>query len=376
MSNSYDRAVIETKIHDMQIKYRIPSIQVAYIDKAKEVLNICSGYADKENMLLTDSNTRYQVGSISKSLTAWGILRLVERNILDLDAPVDIYLKKWKLPKSKYNNKITIRNILSHTAGLNVPFYVGSNKSIDGYSIIHSLSGNIKAINKVKVLYEPNHRFRYSGGGYSILQYVIEEVTNLKFASYMDQYILQPLKMYRSTFTQENSIEFLRALSYSCYGKKFADHQFVEQAAAGLYSTASDLSKFMIANMCYSNQYNTGDCILKPDSVQLMHKRIRREIPYGLGFSIATIGNKRIVYHKGINLGWFSLLCMIPSEDSGIVVLTNGGQGENFVYDVLKMWFDNIVGMTKISKLEYIEIRKKSKFRISLEEFLFYLNGL
>ena len=147
-------------------------------------------------------DTLFQAGSISKSLTAWGILHLVDEGRLLLDDPVGKYLTKWKLSNSEFNNnEVTIRRLLSHTAGLSPhKGYLGvaPGKHLD--SIEESLSGKGWLNEPVEVTNKPGSETIYSGGGYTILQLVIEEVTGIPFDRYMEEQIMKPLGMKSSSF--------------------------------------------------------------------------------------------------------------------------------------------------------------------------------
>ena len=146
-------------------------------------------------------DTLFQAGSISKSLTAWGILHLVDEGRLLLDDPVGKYLTKWKLPNSEFNNnEVTIRRLLSHTAGLSA--HKGYLGVAPGNILILSRSLCLEKdglMNQWK-LPKPGSETIYSGGGYTILQLVMEEVTGISFDRYMEEQIMKPLGMKSSSF--------------------------------------------------------------------------------------------------------------------------------------------------------------------------------
>ena len=128
-----------------------------------------------------DGDTVFQAASISKTLTAWGVMRLVEQGALELDAPVGRYLTRWQLPPSPYNHDgVTIRRLLSHTAGLSLHGYPGIAPEQPLPTLEESLSGGHPGAEDVRVVSEPGTTYAYSGGGYTLLQLVVEEVTGEK----------------------------------------------------------------------------------------------------------------------------------------------------------------------------------------------------
>ena len=152
-------------------------------------------------------DTVFQVGSISKPVTAWGVMRLVQQGKLDLDAPVDRYLTRWHLPPSPFDaDGVTIRRLLSHSAGLNSQDYSPiATRPLP--SLEQSLSGESGGVNArrgsddVRITMAPGQQHSYSNGGYTLLQLAIEEVTGEPFARYMQREVLDPLGMTHSSFT-------------------------------------------------------------------------------------------------------------------------------------------------------------------------------
>ena len=158
-----------------------------------------------------DGDSRFQVASMSKWITAWGVMTLVEAGKLDLDKPVSLYLKRWTLPKSKFDNAgVTVRRLLSHTAGLTDGLgYAGFKPGDPLQSLEASLTQAADASpghdGAVRVGVEPGTEFKYSGGGYTLLQLLVEEVSGQSFNGYMTSHVFEPLGMTRSTFVLEET---------------------------------------------------------------------------------------------------------------------------------------------------------------------------
>jgi CubicO group peptidase (beta-lactamase class C family) len=201
-----------------------------------------------------NENTVFPVASISKWLTSFGILKLVEQGKLDLDRPVDDYLTRWHLPESEFDNKkVTIRRLLSHSSGLVDDLgYSGFGPDEKVQTLEESLT---KAADSpysegvARVGYEPGSKYMYSGAGYTLLQLVIEEVTGLSFQDYMRTTVFEPLGMHQSTFIIEEKPNLQLAHLYNRDGSTPARDRFTALAAAGLNTCTADMAKFLIANV-------------------------------------------------------------------------------------------------------------------------------
>ncbi|WP_052350258.1 serine hydrolase domain-containing protein, partial [Paenibacillus gorillae] len=351
-------------------KNNVPGIAFSIVRTGESPQLHFYGLADKSSKLYVDKYTQFQVASISKPVTAWGIMKLVEEGALNLDKPITTYLKRWELSPSPFDQSaITVRKLLSHTAGINAPQYLGSEKEKHLDSIVDSMYGKINSKEKLKLINDPGKSFLYSSGGYSILQLLIEEVSGLEFTEYMEKNVLGPLSMVGSTFKQrlENFKGGSRA--YDSLGKKLPNYIFIEKAAAGLYSNIEDMSKFLLINLNMSREMKSNEGgLINHESVKLLHSRVERTIPYGLGFSISTINNHKVISHTGCNRGWSSVIAMIPKRDEGIVILTNSNTGGNFIYDVMKVWMESIIGEVPDSYLKMINVTRYSRVKIFLLE--------
>jgi CubicO group peptidase (beta-lactamase class C family) len=159
-------------------KYRVPGTAASLVRNGEVVWSEGYGLADRDRGVPVTADTVFQVASISKAVTSWGVMRLVESGQLELDAPVEQYLTRWHLPPSNYDaSGVTIRRLLSHSAGLSVMGYPGLRPEIQLPSLEESLSGNNGGAGEVRIIMEPGTQFSYSGGGFTLLQLIIEEVT-------------------------------------------------------------------------------------------------------------------------------------------------------------------------------------------------------
>jgi CubicO group peptidase (beta-lactamase class C family) len=306
------------------------------------------GLASVDSDTPVTPDTVFQVASISKPVSAWGIMRLVEEEAINLDAPVDQYLHRWRVPPSSFdNNGVTARRLLSHTGGTSMPGYPGYPPDQPVPSIVQSLNGEPPGIGPVEVVTAPGTLFQYSGGGYGILQLAIEDLTNQPFADFMQEAVLSPLEMASSSFEWTAALQPRTATPYDMSNEPLPNFLFAEKAAAGLYSTAPDIARFAAATM-QGIDGEPGRGVLKPDTVRLMSMRVTNS-PYGLGYDVApvTSGGVRIG-HFGANLGWRSLFFALPESRRAFVILANSDAAispdlrSGLIIDALCIWSSEV----------------------------------
>ena len=283
-----------------------------------------------------DVNTVFQTASLSKWITAWGVMALAEERRLDLDAPVSTYLTRWALPESKFdNNKVTVRRLLSHTAGLTDGLgYAGFAPG----AVVPSLEESLKRPNAdpgvsgtIEVGYEPGSKWQYSGGGYAILQLLIEEVSGESFEGFMQRAIFRPLGMVRSSYRWTPAEGSTLATFYDACSKPTPHYRFSAVAAVSLYTSVSDLTRFVQAHLPGKNGEPIGRGVLAPATINEMwrpHASKFSEYIWGLGTVLYASNNKGgfIVGHDGnrreppIN----TAARLNPATGNGIVILETG----------------------------------------------------
>jgi len=355
-----------TKIPDLLKKCKCPGANIGIISGGSLVSEKSFGYANTQDKIPLGPHHHFQLASISKSITSWGIMKLVEQGKLDLDAPIEEYLTRWHLSKNyeisilkKYcpgitnaehvinHNDVTVRRLLSHTAGLRLSGYDGFDLKIQKLpSIEESLSGKTQGLEgDVRVIFPPGDKFSYSGGGYTLLQLLVEEVTGQKFADFMEEEILIPLGMKDSSFLWRSDIQLSTASAYNAIGELLPNFQFTALAAAGCYSTVKDLATFVMASMIGPKGEKPGRGILKPETLSLMHSKViaiendgNKEISIGLGHFLTDLDGLHVVHHAGGNQGWKNLMSMTPSRSTGLIVLTNGDGGESIILTLMSKW--------------------------------------
>lgn len=283
-----------------------------------------------------DVNTVFQTASLSKWITAWGTLALVQEGKLDLDAPVSTYLTRWALPASKFdNNKVTVRRLLSHTAGLTDGLgYAG----FEPGAAVQSLEESLKrpadvspgASGVIEVGYEPGSEWRYSGGGYAILQLLIEEVSGESFEGFMQRVVFRPLGMVRSSYPWTPAEGSTLATFYDVNSKPSTHYRFSAVAATSLYTSASDLTRFIQAHLPGKNGEPVGRGVLDPALINEMWRphasKFGADI-WGLGTILYAKNHKGgfVVGHDGNNEPAINTAARLnPATGNGIVILETG----------------------------------------------------
>lgn len=318
-----DSAINTYSIEERMNLYKVPGVSVAVFKDGKILWNKGYGIADNTKNIKVNSATMFQAASIGKAITAFALLKLVEKKHLNIDKDINEYLISWKVPENEFTKteKVTIRRLLNHTAGISVSGFNGYKKT-DNIPTINEIlngKGNTLAIVSENV---PGAKFSYSGGGYVILQKLIEDVSKMDFTSFMRKEILVPLKMTNSTFNQYP--EKNRSLAYNNLGKSYEGGWFImpELAPAGLWTTASDLAKFSLA-VQKSFKGIKGSYLSQKMTVEML-KPLNN---WGLGLGVRGEGKPAFFFHGGKNQGFNNILIDLFNQDLGIVVMTNGEQG-------------------------------------------------
>jgi CubicO group peptidase (beta-lactamase class C family) len=271
------------------------------------------------------ADTVFQVGSISKPIAAATIIALVEEGVLDLDQPVASRLADWP-PIDDFSDPeaVTLRALLSHTAGIDTPGYQGSPADRPLPSTVESLDGADTG-SPVGQSETPGE-YSYSGGGFTIAQLVAEEVTGRPFAQLAEEHVFTPLGMTSSGYgcTQSDHTDPAVAPGHDDEGMPTPRYRYAEAAAAGVCTTATDLAKF--AAWLASDD---------PPAVLMRDPADGAEGIYGLGLELyagATVG------HVGVNRGYYARMVVDSDEDVGLLVITNGDRGAEVADAAVAAW--------------------------------------
>ena len=277
-------------------------------------------------------DTLFSVGSVSKVATAALCLRLVALGKLDLDQDVSLWLRRWRLPEEPEGDTrgISLRMLLSHTAGFNVHGFEDVEPSAPLPSLLQTLNGTPPALNKpLQRIDRAGSRSRYSGGGYMVVQAVIEDATGQAFDASARQYLFAPLRMSRSRFDAAPSVSTTDiAHAHDESGKPVALprgwQSFPELAPSGLWTSAHDLALLVEA---LSSSYRKPGGFL-PQALAMDMMTAVSPGTFGLGPRLAGEGRGRIFHHAGANDSYKAYVEGNLDSGDGLVIVTNGANGD------------------------------------------------
>ena len=331
-----DDASARFTIPDRMEHYDVPGVSVAVMEDGVVVWARVWGVRTAGEPLTTE--TLFQAASISKPVAALAALELVERGVLDLDRDVNEYLGSWKVPSNDLTEAapVTLRGILSHTAGLTQHGFPGYRFGADIPTVPQILDGDGPAnTGAVRVDIPPGSEWRYSGGGYTVLQLVLEEVTGKRFPELMRELVLDPLVLPLSTYEQPPPPDRWDELAHA-HGRDGEPidsdwHVYPEMAAAGLWTTPFELLRLM-RDVQESWQGSVGR-LLEPETARLMLEPVMGN--YGLGFQIMSRDRDHFG-HGGSNAGFKAGLQASMEGGSGIAVMTNGDRGSDLANEIVR----------------------------------------
>ncbi len=326
-------------IEERMKHYGVPGVSIAVINEGEIAWVKTYGIIDKESKLPVTKSTLFQAASISKPVSAYGALTLVEQGKIDLTADINSQLKSWKLAENEFTSKkkVNLKNLLNHSAGVTVHGFLGYSPDLPVPSLIQVLNGEPPANSDPAIVDKtPEESFRYSGGGYNIVQQLMMDTENKSFPEIMKEQVLQPLNMSNSSFNQplEKPQLDLAATGYLPDGSmtKGKRHTYPEMAPAGLWTTPEDLAKFAInIQKTLKGESNKG---LSKD---LTSKMLTPFVEDFIGLGIFINKKKDQVYfgHGGWNEGFSSELIAHKEKGYGVVVMINSNHPD-FISELIR----------------------------------------
>ena len=292
-------------------------------------------------------DTLFQAGSISKPIFALAVMRLVQEGQWDLDEDVHCYLSSWRVPANAgWQPRITLRQLLSHTAGLTVHGFPGYQSSERIPTVKQILNGEGPANTaRVEVNILPGTQFRYSGGGTTVAQQALADFLKKPFPQIMDELVLQPLGLTHSTYQQPLPNRWAKSAATAHPWKgiplKGRFHTYPEMAAAGLWTTATDLAKVGIEllQVLHAKKDHTVlaketiESMLRP---QLDHQKIGEGEFVGLGFFCDGKDDAFHFGHGGWDEGFVALMRLYKNLGKGAVVMLNSNEGFPLLDEIMR----------------------------------------
>jgi len=345
------RTLFKETVPALLEEHGVPGAAVALVRGGEVVWADGFGMADVSTARPVTSDTIFNIASISKLVTAWGVMRLVERGEFDPDEPVASHLTRWEFPKSEFDSAgITARRLMSHTAGLSMHSIPGFEVSKPLPKLEDILSGEYTGSvyapsgSPMTQLSPPGSEWRYSGGGTVLLQLLIEEITKETFTDYMAANVLAPLEMADSHFGWTGSMATRAAVPYADSGKPYPTYRFTGTSGAGLYTTARDLGRFVAAGFSGPTGSEPGRGVLEADTIEEMFEPVllndATRSRCGLGYMIRDDDTQpfKTVRHGGSNFGWQALVIGVPERNCGLAILTNSDNGRHLIPELVCTW--------------------------------------
>jgi len=330
---------LSTTIESRMKELNIPGISITIFDNNEIIWAKGYGLKNKENNEKVNENTIFQAASISKPVTSVAAFKLIEQGKIQLDENVNIKLKRWQVPENEFTitEKVTARRIMSHTSGLGTSGFQGYNKKKSIPSLVQVLEGSkITNSDPVRVIQKPGEAEYYSGGGLQVLQLLMEDVSEQKLSELTENLIFKPIDMKSSSFNYPlpQKLNDLTTNGFDSNGKTINGgyHLYPEKAAAGLWTTPTDLAKFMIALGKSYRGENGG--VLEQSSAQLMMKRVPNA--GGTGIGIDGEGDSFRFRHTGGNAGFSCYAVSFANKGRGFVIMTNSDNGFPLNHEVAR----------------------------------------
>ena len=309
----------------------ISGVSIAVIRDYKIAWAKGYGLSDKASKSPVTTQTLFQAASLSKSLNGVGVLKLVQDKKIDLYTDINRYLKSWQFPYDtiSHGKKITVANLLSHTAGLTVHGFGGYEPG-DSIPTLQQIFDGKRPANSaaVRSMFEPGLRSEYSGGGTTISQQIVMDVTGTSYATYMQQNVLDPMGMTMSSYLQPAAKNNEKYLATGYRGNEEAVkgkyHIYPEQAAAGLWTNPTDLARYIIETQL--SLKNQSSKVLNTAMTKL------RLTPYidsnaALGVFIMEKGGEKYFSHGGANEGFRCQYFGSLEGGNGVVIMVNSDDG-------------------------------------------------
>jgi len=333
-----------------------PGAAVALIRGGRPAFTRVFGFADRERGAAAGPETLFSLQSISKSFMAVCILMLVEEGRIDLDAPADDYLRSWRIPHGAFPREmVTVRRLLAHHAGVSQGGFLGSPPDLTPPGLRASLDGEVNPMTPeqdaywnewtlsrewgVRIEYPPGEGWKYSNGGYGILQMILEDLSGQNLSAFLRERIFAPLGLSRATLDPHGDANC--ASPYGPEGKRRAHYRIPCGAAGGVYATIGELAEFA----CSLIRGPSGGGLIGASSARemftphgLADRNGELQFETGLGCLLLNTGGGQNVHHSGGSIGWRSIYSIFPETGEGICMLMNSDQANPLWVPIVRKW--------------------------------------
>ena len=326
-------------VAELMEEFGVPGVSVAVIQDFKIHWAKAYGVADVETGQLVDIETMFQAASISKPVAAMGVLRAVQDGLFSLDDDINDILDSWTLDGREFtrNRPVTPRTLTSHTSGLGDGFgFPGYDPEQPLPTTVQILEGHeLSNVGSVFMEREPLTFFEYSGGGVTVMELALSDVRRRPFVDVLQEGVLAPIGMTRSSYAQpispEHNQNAARAHDNNGESRGPKWHVYPEHAAAGLWTTPTDLARLIIE--VQRSARGESNRVLSQSMIQEMLNPVGVG-PFAVGFTVSKIGEGWYFSHGGSNWGFRALMLAHKVKGYGLVVMTNADQGSTVINEI------------------------------------------
>lgn len=320
--------------------YEVPGVSIAVIKDFELDYTEVHGVKSRDTGEPVTEHTLFQAASVTKGVSAMGVVRLAQEGVVSLDRDVNDYLLSWQVPFNRFQEteKVTLRRLLSHTAGTTVHGFRGYRYTEPLPTLVQVLNGEWPA-NSPPVLVErvPGSAYSYSGGGYEIADLVVRDVTGTPFADFIRDRVLAPLGMAQSTYEQPLPESWRDSAASGYYANGTAvpggHHIYPEAAAAALWTTPSDYARFLVElQLSLRGESNK---VLTVENTEMLLTEVKDD--YALGIGLRSLHGQTYLWHAGANDGFRGGMLAHPTRGYGLVVLTNSDRGNELTEALIEV---------------------------------------
>ena len=347
-------AQLERQLPLLMERHGVAGVNAVILREGREAWAGAFGMADPEAGVAMTRAHLFRVESISKPVTAWGVMRLVERGAVALDDVVWDHVASWAPPPGTPD--MTIRQLLGNSAGLGLGDFTARYPPGKAPALRTAMERDFEVIGV------PGAAFHYSNTGFNLLEILIEDVSGKDFAAFMDEAVMAPLGMRQASFDWSAELAERMPVGHGLRAQRIAPHVYPARASGGLLAGIDDLARFARAGMAAPHRA-TEDGL----PVALLAQMQGAQVPvggvyglvgdgYGLGHFTETLSDgRRAVWHGGQGYGWMSHVHLVPETGDAIILLTNSQRAWPLFAGVLRAWSDALgvapVGMARVAHL-------------------------
>lgn len=363
-------AHLERSVPERMQALRLPGAALALLEGGRTVAVRCWGLtAAAQGQPVTES-TLFRLASISKSVAAWAVMLLVERGRVDLEAPIDRYLQRWRLPPSGFDRAgVTVRRLLAHTAGISTPGIGRAPHGSTATPLMDGLDCRQHPLNAeqrryyqrwdlppdapITLAHAPGSGHRYANGGFAMLELMVEELTGRAYADFVREEIFEPLGMHGAGYDPLPSALFAQtATPHFEDGSPVQDWEPLSKAAGGLWASIGDLATWAGAELAGPAGAQPGRGVLQPGSIEAMFASqgfatheplVGLDFDTGLGHFICEVGGLLNVHHAGGFSGWRSIYSILPAQGLGFCMLINSDGGNALWQPLIQEWSQSLL---------------------------------